>query len=84
MELVSGDGGASLMVHPAAKGQKSGQSTVKLVFDVADVEAFAARCTANGLSFGFLHQADGYVFANARDPSGNPISISSRAFRKRR
>jgi len=84
VELVSGDGGASLMVHPAAKGQKSGQSAVKLVFDVADVEAFAARCTANGLSFGFLHQADGYVFANARDPSGNPISISSRAFRKRR
>ena len=84
VELVSGDGGASLMVHPAAKGQKSGQSTVKLVFDVADVEAFAARCTANGLSFGFLHQADGYVFANARDPSGNPISISMSAFRKRK
>ncbi|HEX8049272.1 MAG TPA: VOC family protein, partial [Rhizobium sp.] len=29
-----------------------------------------------------LHQADGYVFANAKDPSGNPIAISSRAFRR--
>lgn len=29
----------------------------------------------------FAVEADGYVYANARDPSGNPISISSRAFR---
>ena len=82
VELVSGDGGASLMIHPAAKRQKSGLSMVKLVFDVADVEAFAARRKANGLSFGSLHQADGYVFANARDPAKNSISVSSRAYRK--
>ncbi|MDX8500114.1 VOC family protein [Mesorhizobium sp. VK4C] len=82
VELVSSAGGASLMLHPAAKGQKSGQSTVKLVFDVEDVEAFAARGAKDGLEFGALHRADGYAFANARDPSGNPISISSRAFRK--
>lgn len=80
VELIA-DQGAGIMVHRAAKGQKAGQSAVKLVFDVEDVEAFAANCAGNGLKFGVLHQADGYVFANARDPSGNPISISGRAFR---
>lgn len=42
VELINPAGGASLMLHLAAKGQKTGQSTVKLVFDVEDVEAFAA------------------------------------------
>jgi hypothetical protein len=45
IELVSQDGGANLMIHQAAKGQRSGQSTVKLVFDVEDIEAFFARKT---------------------------------------
>ena len=82
VELVNPAGGASLMLHQAAKGQKRGQSTVKLVFDVEDVEAFSGRCAKDGLIFGALHRADGYVFANGRDPSDNPISISSRAFRR--
>lgn len=82
VELICGQGGANLMVHPAAKGQRRGQSLVKLVFDVRDVEAFCARCAAEGLVFGSIHQADGYQFANAKDPSDNPISVSSRAFRK--
>ncbi|OCP01733.1 MULTISPECIES: VOC family protein [unclassified Ensifer] len=81
VELISGEGGASLMIHPAAKGQRRGQSLVKLVFDVRDVEAFCQRCAADGLVFGAIHQADGYQFANAKDPSDNPISVSSRAFR---
>jgi predicted enzyme related to lactoylglutathione lyase len=82
VELSSGDGGAGLLIHPAAKAQKAGQSLVKLVFDVEDVEAFCAGCKKAGLSFGALHKGDGYLFANARDPAGNPISVSSRAFRK--
>ena len=82
VELLAQDGGANLMIHPAAKSQKMGQVLVKLVFDVEDVEAFRAKCAAEGLEFGPLHQADGYVFANAKDPSGNPIAISSRAFRR--
>ncbi|MDL2405439.1 VOC family protein [Rhizobium calliandrae] len=82
VELLAPDGGANLMVHPAAKTQKMGQSSVKLVFDVELVEAFRAKCASGGLEFGPLHQADGYVFANAKDPSGNSISISSRAFRR--
>lgn len=81
VELRNAAGGACLLVHPAAKGQKRGQSAVKLVFDMRDVEAFRAHSAGRGLVFGPIHQAGDYVFANARDPDGNPISISSRAFR---
>lgn len=80
VELVSQDGGANLMIHQAAKGQRSGQALVKLVFDVEDVEGFCAKA---GLDFGPIHQADGYAYANAKDPNKNSISISSRAFRRR-
>jgi hypothetical protein len=82
VELVAPDGGINLLIHPAAKTQKMGQSLVKLTFDVEHVEAFHAKCSSEGLEFGPLHQADGYVFANAKDPCGNSISISSRAFRR--
>lgn len=81
VELVSGDGGANIMLHPAAKGQKQGQSIIKLVFDVEDVGAFCRQAAENGLEFGTIHQADGYQFANAKDPCLNNISVSSRAFR---
>lgn len=84
VELVAEDGGANIMLHPAAKGQRRGQSTVKLVFDIEDVEAFCAKCAENGLMFGPVHKADGYVYANAKDPCQNPIQVSSRAFRKER
>ncbi|MDX3927322.1 MAG: VOC family protein [Shinella sp.] len=83
VELVAQDGGANIMLHKAAKGQRSGQSVVKLVFDAEDVEAFCIRCAENGLKFGTVHKADGYLFANAKDPCQNPISVSSRAFRNR-
>jgi predicted enzyme related to lactoylglutathione lyase len=81
VELVASNGGTNLMIHPAGKAQKMGQVLVKLVFDVEDVEAFCARSRSDGLDFGPIHQADGYRFANAKDPSGNSISVSSRAFR---
>lgn len=79
-ELGSANGGAILMVHPAGKAVKTGQVTVKLVFDTRDVEGFKEKCMAQGLKFGATHNADGYSFANAKDPDGNVISISSRAF----
>ncbi|MGR9135896.1 VOC family protein [Rhizobium leguminosarum] len=82
VELIAQDGGANIMLHQAAKGQRSGQSIVKLVFDVDDVEAFCRRCAEHGLEFGAIHKADGYLFANAKDPCQNSISVSSRAFRK--
>jgi predicted enzyme related to lactoylglutathione lyase len=80
VELRPRGSGASLLLHPAAKGQKEGQVIVKLVFDVEDIAAFCRIALTNGLLFGPIHQADGYEFANAKDPSGNSISISSRAF----
>src|SRR5690349_7313066 len=82
VELVASDGGARLMIHQAGRAQKAGQSQVKLVFDVEDVEAFCANCARHGLIFSALHQGQGYVFANARDPAKNSISVSSRAYRK--
>jgi predicted enzyme related to lactoylglutathione lyase len=82
VELVALNGGANIMVHPAAKGVKTGQVTVKLVFDVEDVSGFCQKSASNGLTFSAEHQANGYSYANAKDPSGNNIQVSSRAFRK--
>ena len=82
VELMPHDQGASVMLHLAAKSQKSGQNSVKLIFDVADVDEFVAKALSNGLKFGPVHHADGYVFANAKDPDGNPVQVSSRSFRK--
>jgi predicted enzyme related to lactoylglutathione lyase len=71
--------GAAIRLHLAGKGQKMGQALVKLNFDVDDVEAFARAAKKRGLAFGPLYDGMGYVFANAKDPSGNSISISGRA-----
>lgn len=81
VELIHPDGGAILMLHPAAKSMKKGQVLVKLGFDVEDVRAFCAQRAEAGLVFGPLHKSDGYVFANAKDPDGNSISVTSRSFR---
>jgi catechol 2,3-dioxygenase-like lactoylglutathione lyase family enzyme len=81
VELRPGAGGAVILLHPAAKGQKHGQSMLKLVFDVADVPATRDRLIGADLDVGPIHAADGYEFANLKDPSGNSVSISSRAFR---
>ena len=80
IELVPPGAGAALLLHPAGQRQKMGQPLVKLVFDVADVPEFCAQAAENGLIFAKIHKADGYVFANAKDPSGNSVSVSSRAF----
>ncbi|WP_300032845.1 VOC family protein [uncultured Roseobacter sp.] len=78
VELRPAAGGAVLLLHPASKGIRQGQAAVKLVFTIRDVPAFVAECAKRGLEFGALHKADGYVFANAKDPSGNSVSISGR------
>jgi hypothetical protein len=49
VELVALSGGANIMVHAAAKGVRTGQVTVKLVFDVEDLSGFCARSAGNGL-----------------------------------
>jgi predicted enzyme related to lactoylglutathione lyase len=82
IELRAPNGGAGILIHQAAKSIKLGQVGVKLSFHVADVAAFAADAATRGLKFGTVHQANGYAFANAKDPDKNSVSISSRAFRQ--
>lgn len=77
IELQHPEGGASILLHQAAKSQKTGQVLVKLVFDVRDVAAFAAVHPV----FGKVHKTQGYEFANGKDPSGNSVQVSSRAFK---
>ena len=81
IELVHSTHSVNLLLHPSGKGRKEGQACAKLVFDVEDVPAFCRRARSNGLEFGPIHKADGYEFANAKDPSKNSISVSSRTFR---
>lgn len=81
VELEPRDKGARLLLHKAGKAQKLGQAVVKLVFDVQDIATFCSAAKNNGLEFGSIHKADGYCFANAKDPDGNSIQVSSRAFR---
>ena len=81
IELVHPKHSVKLLLHPAGKGRKEGQACVKLIFDVEDVQAYCKHARGNGLEFGPIHKADGYEFANAKDPSKNPISVSDRAFR---
>ena len=80
IELRPALSGITLLLHPAGKGQKMGQALIKLVFDIQDVDQFCADATVQGLQFGPIHQADGYSFANTKDPSNNSVSVSSRAF----
>ena len=80
VELAPQDPGISILLHPASTGQKEGQVLVKLVFDVQNVREFCANAKNRGLEFGKIHQGDGYEFANAKDPSGNSVQVSSRAF----
>ncbi len=83
IELKSQNGGASILIHQAAKSVKLGQVGVKLMFDVEDVELFKKEAATQGLKFGSTHQANGYSFANSKDLDKNSITISSRAFRSR-
>ena len=79
VELRPPGPGTVIRLHLAGKGQKMGQALVKLNFDVEDVAAFARAAKKRGLDFGPPHDGMGYVYANAKDPSGNSISISGRA-----
>ena len=83
VELVSQGTGANILLHPISDVRKEGQTLVKLVFDVEDVEEFCRVSKDQGLQFGSIHRADVYSFANAKDPAKNSVSISSRAFAQR-
>lgn len=81
IELTSPAGGLAIFIHQAGKTVKLGHAGIKLVFDVQDIEGFKRESAERGLVFGSTHQAQGYSFANAKDPDKNSLSISSRAFR---
>ncbi|MEL6377461.1 MAG: VOC family protein [Pseudomonadota bacterium] len=80
VELVAQGTGCNILLHPMSPKRKDGQTLVKLVFDVEDVDAYCRDAEKRGLKFGKIHRADGYSFANAKDPANNSISVSSRAF----
>ena len=71
IELSASDGGAGIL-HQAAKSVKLGQVGVKLNFHVRDVGKFKTEAAKRGLLFGATHQANGYSFANAKDPTRTP------------
>jgi catechol 2,3-dioxygenase-like lactoylglutathione lyase family enzyme len=77
LELASSQDSCTIALHKAAATQKSG-AAMKLVFGVANVKAFKEAKEKDGLQFGVIHNADGIEFANAKDPAGNSIQISSR------
>jgi len=81
IELHPTSGGAAILIHQAAKSVKLGQVGVKLSFHVQDIPAFLLAASKKGLKFGAVHEANGYQFANTKDPDKNSVSISSRAFR---
>jgi len=83
LELESPCGGCRVALHQASKAQKSG-AAVKLVFGVENVSAFKEAAASRGLEFGPVHvvrKGVGHEFANAKDPAGNSISISSRGMK---
>jgi predicted enzyme related to lactoylglutathione lyase len=77
LELASGSGGCTIALHQASVAQKSG-AAMKLVFGVADVKGFKRAKELEGLKLGVVHEAEGFEFANGKDPAGNSISVSSR------
>ncbi|HLB10803.1 MAG TPA: VOC family protein [Gemmatimonadaceae bacterium] len=77
LELASDDGGCILALHQASRAQKSG-AAMKIVFGVSDVRGFVAECEREGLKFGPVHEAGEFLFANVKDPAGNPVQISNR------
>ena len=77
LELAGEPGSCVIALHQAARSQKSG-AAMKIVFAVKDVKKFKLEREAEGLKFGAIHDTGEFQFANAKDPAGNSISISSR------
>ena len=80
LEIGAPNGGCRIALHQAAVSQRRG-SEIKIVFAVEDVGKFVAERSAEGLKFGVVHNAGSHQFANARDPAGNSIQVSSRGIK---
>jgi predicted enzyme related to lactoylglutathione lyase len=81
LELRSDLSGCNIALHQAASSQKSG-AAIKIVFGVSDVRKFKKEREEDGLKFGPIHEAEDFEFANAKDPAGNSVQISSRGLKK--
>src|SRR5260370_12859888 len=81
LELRNGAGSCNIALHQAASTQKSG-AAIKIVFGVADVRKFKKEREEDGLKFGPIHEAEDFEFANAKDPAGNSVQISSRGLNR--
>jgi hypothetical protein len=81
VELSSGEHSCNIALHKAASSQKSGPA-MKIVFGVSNVREFKPEREADGLPFGPVHSPGAFEFANAKDPAGNSIQISSRGVQK--
>jgi predicted enzyme related to lactoylglutathione lyase len=81
LEMTSDSGGCTIALHQASTGQKSG-AAMKLVFGIADIATFRSEKETDGLKFGPIHKFDNFEFANAKDPAGNSIQISSRGLKQ--
>jgi predicted enzyme related to lactoylglutathione lyase len=77
LEIGAANGGCRIALHQAARSQRRG-SEIKIVFAVKDIKTFTTERAAAGLKFGVIHDAGSHQFANARDPAGNSIQVSSR------
>ena len=82
VELLPSAGGPSIMPRPLVHGRKDSQTLVKLIFGVRDVAGFCTRARQNNLVFGPVHKANGYEFANAKDPAEHPRLVSWRIYRR--
>lgn len=80
LEMTGEPGGCTIALHQASVSQKSG-AAIKLVFGVADVRRFKSERELQGLKFGPVHSPGNFEFANAKDPAGNSIQISSRGLK---
>ena len=82
IELNQPGGLRNIILLQASKGRRIGQSCIKLVFDVQDVEKFKKTAAKRGLKFGASHDGGGYHYSNARDPSKNLVQLSDRRYHK--
>ena len=80
LEMTSNSGGCTIALHQASAAAKGG-AAIKLVFGVADVAKFKGERELAGLKFGPIHTTPKFEFANAKDPAGNSIQISSRGLK---
>jgi predicted enzyme related to lactoylglutathione lyase len=80
LEIGSPNGTCSIALHQAAASQKRG-AEIKIVFGIKDVRKFRAEREAAGLKFGVVHKSADHEFANAKDPAGNSIQVSSRGIK---